>query len=117
MTEAELEEREVAAELFELRRRVVLDQQSPEEVADDYERVLLETPAPSFAHWEALRRLRDALGREQDAERTRLLLHEMTRLTAASRNAAMAAALATVIAGLVAVAALVVAVAGLLAPS
>lgn len=115
MTEAELEEREVAAELFELRRRVVLDQQDAEQVADDYERVLLETPAPSFAHWEALRRLRETLAREQDAERGRLLLREMTRVTAASRNAATAAALATVIAGLVAVAALVVAVVSLAA--
>ena len=74
MTDAELEEREVAAELFELRRRVVLDRQDPDQVADDYERTLLETPAPSFAHWEALRRLRDSLAREREDERSRLLL-------------------------------------------
>ncbi len=117
MTDAELEEREVAAELFELRRRVVLDRQDPDQVADDYERTLLETPAPSFAHWEALRRLRDSLAREREDERSRLLLRELTRLTRSNHSAALAAALGAGVAALASVVALAVSLASLLAPS
>jgi hypothetical protein len=53
------EEHAAESELFELRKQILVEKKSPQEVADRYEQTLKEKGIKRLAHWEALRRLRE----------------------------------------------------------